>query len=255
LPKKLTLADFIAKARKVHGSRYSYDRTVYVRSTSKVVIGCPDHGDFSQTPSDHLHGYRCRSCGYGDRSKGRTLSTTEWVERARQRHKKDYDYSKVHYTGHRGEKILIGCSEHGFWQTLPIYHMRGVGCPLCSQPSKGEQEVQDFLTCLELEFVTQYSPERCKNPKTGIQLRYDIFVPSLNLLVEFDGQQHFEPVRRSLSQTTSELVELFEDTQHRDCVKTEFAIQNNFRLLRISYKEDTKQSLTAALESYGFVHE
>jgi hypothetical protein len=33
---------------------YSYDKVIYVTKDAKVIITCPDHGDFSQSPDHHL---------------------------------------------------------------------------------------------------------------------------------------------------------------------------------------------------------
>jgi len=57
---------FIDKAKVVHGDKYKYNKTVYVRATEHTTITCPLHGDFKQTPSAHLAGYGCRHCvSYG----------------------------------------------------------------------------------------------------------------------------------------------------------------------------------------------
>lgn len=53
---------FIEKSRAVHGDLYNYSKAFYMRSKDKVVITCKKHGDFEQTPSDHLSGYGCPSC-------------------------------------------------------------------------------------------------------------------------------------------------------------------------------------------------
>jgi hypothetical protein len=47
---------FIEKARKVHGGKYDYSKVKYVDSTTKVYIICPQHGEFHQTPQEHLRG-------------------------------------------------------------------------------------------------------------------------------------------------------------------------------------------------------
>lgn len=57
-----TTEEFIDKARKVHGSRYEYDRAVYVTNKKKVTISCPEHGDFEQSPDSHLSGKGCPKC-------------------------------------------------------------------------------------------------------------------------------------------------------------------------------------------------
>lgn len=54
---------FIKKAREVHGDRYDYGKTVYIGRRSNVTITCPIHGDFLQTPENHLMGKGCMRCG------------------------------------------------------------------------------------------------------------------------------------------------------------------------------------------------
>lgn len=61
--KRLSLEDFIEKARIVHGDKYSYDTVTYVNNRTKVRIMCAKHGVFEQTPRDHLCGKGCIECG------------------------------------------------------------------------------------------------------------------------------------------------------------------------------------------------
>ena len=53
---------FIEEATKVHGGLYEYHKVNYVNTNSKVCIVCPIHGDFWQTPSNHLRGKGCPYC-------------------------------------------------------------------------------------------------------------------------------------------------------------------------------------------------
>jgi hypothetical protein len=57
-----TTGEFIEKARKVHGDKYDYSKVIYRGCNEKVIIHCPKHGDFSQTPTSHLLGIGCGSC-------------------------------------------------------------------------------------------------------------------------------------------------------------------------------------------------
>ena len=59
-----TTEEFIAKAKEVHGNKYDYSKVVYEYATKKVCIICPEHGEFWQTPSDHLLGRGCPNCHY-----------------------------------------------------------------------------------------------------------------------------------------------------------------------------------------------
>lgn len=62
MTKKLTQEEFITRARKVHGDKYDYSKVIYVNANTNVVITCPTHGDFKQTPARHLLGCDCLKC-------------------------------------------------------------------------------------------------------------------------------------------------------------------------------------------------
>ena len=46
---------FIEKAKQIHGNKYDYSKVEYVNTKTKVCIICPEHGEFWQTPSAHIH--------------------------------------------------------------------------------------------------------------------------------------------------------------------------------------------------------
>lgn len=54
--------DFIKKSNNLHSNKYGYDKVNYYDNNTKVIITCPVHGDFLQTPSGHKRGYGCKSC-------------------------------------------------------------------------------------------------------------------------------------------------------------------------------------------------
>ena len=130
----LTAEEFIAKAKQVHGDRYDYSKSKYINMHSKVCIICPEHGEFWQTPGNHLSGSGCPKCF------GKTRKTTdEFVAEARKKHGKKYGYSLVNYKNN-STKVCIVCPKHGeFWQT-PNKHLRGDGCPICSANRKLDKE-------------------------------------------------------------------------------------------------------------------
>jgi len=62
--RKLSTADFIRRARRIHKNRYDYSKTVYGQNgRSKVTVICPVHGSFSQKAESHLNGHGCIECG------------------------------------------------------------------------------------------------------------------------------------------------------------------------------------------------
>lgn len=56
------LLEFIHKALGVHGDRYDYNKVKYEGVKVQVIIKCPIHGEFKQTPDNHLSGRGCRKC-------------------------------------------------------------------------------------------------------------------------------------------------------------------------------------------------
>lgn len=150
-----TTEDFIERAKQVHGDKYDYSFVDYVKSSQKVRIICPKHGEFQQTPNHHLRGRSCPVCSL--RQHGETF-----VERARAVHGDRYDYSKVDYVNNY-TKVEIICKIHGsFWQKPQGHIISGQGCPKCAAEAgakrrrgagnpnykgKAMQKIQN--TCLE----------------------------------------------------------------------------------------------------------
>lgn len=59
---KMSKDEFIEKAKKIHGDKYDYSKSEYINCDKKILIICPKHGEFKQSPYCHLVGYRCPTC-------------------------------------------------------------------------------------------------------------------------------------------------------------------------------------------------
>jgi hypothetical protein len=53
---------FITKAIKIHNDKYDYSKVNYINAKTKIIITCKYHGDFEQTPSNHLSNFNCQKC-------------------------------------------------------------------------------------------------------------------------------------------------------------------------------------------------
>ena len=62
LSKTKTTEEFIEDAKRIHGDKYDYSKVKYVGCFDKVCIICKEHGEFWQTPNDHLCGKGCPVC-------------------------------------------------------------------------------------------------------------------------------------------------------------------------------------------------
>lgn len=123
---KVTTTDFIARAKAVHGDKYDYSVTEYVKSSTKLTIICPVHGEFKVLPSNHV-GRRsgCPKCAGQEK-----LTSESFRERAGEIHGDHYDYSEVQYVN-RKTKVTIVCPTHGEFQQTPKAHLTGNGCNKC----------------------------------------------------------------------------------------------------------------------------
>ena len=63
----------------------------------KVIIICPEHGEFKQVPSGHLQGKGCLGCRINDRADKKTVGNENFIERSNIIHNNLYGYGKVEY--------------------------------------------------------------------------------------------------------------------------------------------------------------
>ena len=125
---RLTNEKFIKRAKDVHGDKYDYSKVEYINSQTKVCIICPEHGEFWQTPCNHLNGTNCPMCSKKMIGNG---NTNEFIRRSILIHGDKYDYSKSVYVN-SNKKIKIVCPIHGEFEQVASYHLAGNGCPKCA---------------------------------------------------------------------------------------------------------------------------
>lgn len=132
MSKKKTLSEFISEARNIHGDKYDYSKVDYKDNHTGIIIICPVHGEFEQTPKSHLRGQGCPHCAGVAKMNNETF-----IKKAREVHGDKYDYSKVDYKGNKKEVIII-CPVHGEFKQKPNAHLNGHGCPKCSHNQKSD---------------------------------------------------------------------------------------------------------------------
>ena len=101
------LIRFIKKAGAVHDKKYNYEKVSYVDAKTKVIIICPIHGEFEQTPDGHVQGRGCKTCGIEKRADSKRLGQEEFIKRASAIHEGKYDYSSVVYVRNNKKVIII----------------------------------------------------------------------------------------------------------------------------------------------------
>lgn len=177
----LSKDEFIKRANEVHGNKYDYSLVNYKDTRTKVEIICKEHGSFFQSPNKHMQDNGCPACGRERTAEHNFLTLDDFIRKAKNVHGDKYDYSKSLYTG-ADNKLEITCVKHGKFFQTPHNHLKGTNCPSCGASiSKPEIKLKDFIRSF-------YKGEIITNSKNIIPpMELDIFVPTLNLAIEFNG--------------------------------------------------------------------
>ena len=140
----------------------------------------------------------------------------------------------IEYAGKTHDKSRFRCLVHGTDFVCPFNKIKSENqrCPRCSS-SKGENLIDEYLSNKKIEYIRQKTFDGCANK--GL-LKFDFYVPKINLAIEYDGEQHFKPVEQFGGEDAFVLL------KENDRIKNRFCKENNINLLRISYKDIKKIS-------------
>jgi len=123
-------------------------------------------------------------------------------------------------------KLKWKCSKcNNIWNARFDRVKSGTWCPKCNR-SHGEKTIEDILCKKKIEYLTEYIFTNLKNR------RFDFYLPQYNMVIEFDGVQHFEIYGKYTPDQN-----ILEKKQEYDIEKTLFCEKNKIKLLRICYKD------------------
>ena len=125
--KQRTHQEFVDAADLLYTSKFDYSKTIYKNNYTKVIITCPIHGDFEQTPLQHLRGNGCVRCSA---EKEKDLIIKQFLETANNLHNNKYTYDMSTYKNNR-TPIQMHCSNHGEFLQTTTNHLKGHGCRKC----------------------------------------------------------------------------------------------------------------------------
>ena len=149
-----------------------------------------------------------------------------------------YDYSKVNYKNSY-IKVSIICSIHGEFKQKPVIHLSGSGCPICSS-SKGEKKVIKYLKNKKIDYIHQWVDHDCRpNKRLAV---FDFMLPALKIIIEYDGEQHFK-IKFKPKKDMKIAYEKLKKIKYNDFYKNNWAMLNNYKMIRIKYTEDVFKTL------------
>lgn len=203
--------------------------TKFTRVNDSMKFKCETCGyEWNTSPNAMLNKEYCgcpKCAGYG------RVSEQDVIDRLEEKN------PRVKYiSGYRGilKRAKFKCNDCGNeWETPVNSVLSGRGCPKCNM-SHGALKIGKVLDKLELEYETEYRFEDCKDNRT---LPFDFYVKSKNTCIEYDGEQHFMPVKFNKNATTQQMNDKFVSCQHRDKIKTNYCTNNGINLIRIPYTD------------------
>lgn len=152
------------------------------------------------------------------------------------------EHPPTFYSLKSGQTVHWECHVcHYEWDTSIAHRTKdGSGCPKCAnRMSKSEKYIANYLSFQNILFEQEYIFPDCRdiNP-----LPFDFYLPDYNTCIEYDGQQHFYPVKFS-SNENYDAEAILKNTQKHDKIKNDYCHNNNITLFRISYKDNLDESL------------
>ena len=238
MPRKLTNEEFIKRSNDIHDNRYDYSKTVYPknsRSKQKIIVTCKEHGDFLVSVKSHL--FKKSGCIECDDSPYYTQR--KLIEKIHKVHGERFDLSNVRYTGYN-KTIEVICNIHGPFNTLiKTFVQHKCGCPFCVEPF-GERAIADILSYKNINFERQVRYPTCRDKNV---LSFDFFIPSLNVLIERQGIQHYQFFPPKGKRSFHKNWDNFESQVRRDKIKREWAKANGYRLLVIPFWYKTYEDI------------
>lgn len=193
---------------------------------------CPVHGEQIILWGNFAKGAGCRLCA--DEANGVRQRKETWARIIAYFQNSEYELLSNfdEYTGAKDSCLRCNCKKHGefkiSWNNLNKYE----GCPVCNA-SAGERKIFHYLKACGIAFEHPYR----FNDLIGVggkKLSYDFFVPSQNVLIEYQGEQHEKPARFNNIELNVAEVNLLRQLEH-DRRKRQYAEQHQYRLLEIWY--------------------
>lgn len=212
----------------------------YINGDSKLIIKCNIHNKIGYPSYYNFKKnkrFLCPECIKENVSKRRKITPKRAQEMINSMYGFDNRYSKIEETFQGYNKpVTLVCPIHGEYEILfkTLASTRGRGsCPKCV--ITGTSELEEIC----YNNIKLFQDERLIIRQLEINSRkkmfVDFYIPKLNVIIEYDGKQHYEFT--SFFQPT---YQNFVNQVNRDRCLEQYCKENNIHLLRIPYKDNNR---------------
>lgn len=200
-------------------------------NTTYIEYICPIHGIQKARLNNLINGKGCPECAKDARRKMYQLSADEVEHRISECG--GVLLNKEEYINQTTSNLRVLCPQCGNEFVASLRNFTQHGGQVCDDcntaESIGEMKIRMYLESNNIHFIQEYwfSDCRDKNP-----LPFDFYLPNNNVIIEFDGRQHFEE--------TNHFTYSFDKVKEHDKIKNKYCYDNGIKLIRISYKQINK---------------
>lgn len=173
--------------------KLDFSKFEYKNYNSKSIVICPEHGEFeisyAELIADRVK-YACPTCGRLISDNNRLLGRDYMVEKLSKKYP-NYDFSKFNPRKTIDYSTII-CHTHGeFESTFDYMMLKNLvnACPKCHTIgySQAEKEIISFIKTFYDKKVIERDKKTIKNEYSDRYLELDIYLPDINLAIEFNG--------------------------------------------------------------------
>jgi predicted nucleic acid-binding Zn-ribbon protein len=233
---KKTDAQFQQEVRNLVGFEYTF-LDAYVNNRTKIRVKHNKCGHvYEVKPNSFLQGKRCPKC-FGNAKKANDLFKKEVFSLVGD------EYIFLDSYVNNKTKIRVKHNEcgHIYYVAPTEFFSHNTRCPFCNS-SKGELIITKILNKLSISYKAQKTFDDLKDSQP---LSYDFFIPDQNILIEYQGIQHYEPVDHFGGE------DKFKLQQKHDKMKADYAKDHGYHLIAVPYTYDTFSNIKKYLIKHG----
>ena len=254
--KQMSNDEFLEKARKIHGDKYTY--TSYPSDdrdeNDKILIKCNRCGSyFWQNIRCHISGQGCPKCNASwDYKSGENIGRnkipfSDFVKKSQECHGSRYDYVEDSYTGMSNKVTIIDTITGDVFEQQAYAHCHGEGNPSIKS-SNGETYIERWLSYKNIPYKKDKSVN-CKGLTTlrnTVRPDFQILFNDKFYWIEYNGIQHYKYLPKLFHK---EGLCKFIDQIDRDNFIKEYCSNNKIICIVIPYLYDTYNEIAEILES------
>lgn len=236
--KKKTIEDIIEKLFEETKGEYTLISKKYINNESPLKMKHSKCGKIFITTYTRFFNYKKSRCPHcHNESKKIKMTPEEYRDLVEKIYGNEYsileDYKYKTY------KLLTRHNICGHEWKIDPYHFidERNGCPVCNKIAREESKyikiIKEILDENNINYKREY--KLFKNPKTNRYLRADFYLKDFNLVIEYDGKQHFKPMFNNNDKLKLQI--------ERDLIKNKLLEEYNYNYIRIPYNINKKSDL------------